>query len=143
MSRSGCGTAGGFVTSQKSPIRNVQPSGCMTSRSGEKSVVIAPEILKLPPEEPKAVELVLTPEEEAAKAEDKFLPVPGYQWSQDETQILLSRPARHRGFNEGDKSLYVYTVATKELLKSYERRSGPCQRENVPERQANRLCEER
>ena len=85
--------------------------------SGEKSIVIAPEVLKLPPEEPNAVEPEPTPEEAAARAEDKFIPIPGYQWSQDETQILLSRPARHRGFNEGDKSLYVYTMAAKELLK--------------------------
>ncbi len=85
--------------------------------TGEKSVVIAPDVVKLPPEETKAVEPEPTPEEVAAKAEDKFLPVHGYLWSPDETQILLSRPARKRGFNEGDKSLYVYTLATKELLK--------------------------
>ena len=85
--------------------------------SGEKSVVIAPEILKLPPEEPPAVAPEPTPEEAAAQKKDKFLAVPGYQWSPDETQILLSRPARHRGFNEGDKALYVYTIATKGLLK--------------------------
>ena len=85
--------------------------------SGEKSVVIAPEILKLPPEEPKAVVPEASAAEADKKPEDKFMAIPGYAWSPDETQILLSRPARHRGFNEGDKALYVYTIATKELQK--------------------------
>ena len=87
--------------------------------SGEKSVVIPLEILKLPPEIKPEVkeEKSVAPEPASAESEDKFLPVPGYHWSPDETRILLAKPAKHRGFAEGDKSLHIYTVATQELHK--------------------------
>ena len=44
-----------------------------------------------------------------------YYAIPGYQWSPDETQLLLTTAPKHRSFGKGDTALYVYTIATKSI----------------------------
>src|SRR5579871_2702463 len=82
-------------------------------RSGERTPVIAAETLQLPAPEPKPESNGSAPE---TPASPEFIPIPGYQWSPDETRMLLAH-LPHRRASHGDKALYVYTLATGELHK--------------------------
>jgi dipeptidyl-peptidase-4 len=78
--------------------------------TGNRMPIIAADKLLLPASEPK-------PEENgSAPAKPNAIPIPGYQWSPDETRILFAHLPQRRS-SHGDKALYIYTLATGELSK--------------------------
>jgi dipeptidyl-peptidase 4 len=77
-------------------------------RSGTPIPIIPAVTLQLPTPEPKS--------EGTPPVKPSFIPIPGYQWSPDETHLLLAH-LPHRRASQGDKMLYVYTLADGELRK--------------------------
>ncbi|HZT41341.1 MAG TPA: S9 family peptidase [Chthonomonadaceae bacterium] len=89
-------------------------------RTGERKPVVDAKKLKLPKGEGEA-----PPPEESDSGEDAatgetkqkpdVVPVSGYQWSPDETRLLIARKTTAHATVPGDKSLYVYTLATQKM----------------------------
>ena len=82
-------------------------------QSGERTPIISAATLQMPVSEPKPEANGVAP---ASPAKPNAIPIPGYQWSPDETRLLLAH-LPHRRASQGDKTLYVYTLATGELRK--------------------------
>jgi dipeptidyl-peptidase-4 len=85
--------------------------------TGQRIPIIAAETLKLPDSKPEQEPIrtdAVSPTD--SPDEPKVIPISGYQWSPDETRLLLAH-LPHRRASQGDKALYIYTLATRELRK--------------------------
>lgn len=89
-------------------------------KTGKRRPVLTAKQLRLPVSERPRPPKTPPPANETMEAAKKrknaqnYLTIHGYQWSPDESQVLFARSPRRRS-SEGDKALYVYTLATKEL----------------------------
>lgn len=91
-------------------------------RSGERTPLIAPDALKLPPHTPRPAEGAEADGEAGEEAEateagdgkpDTFA-IREYTWSPDETRLLFAHTPKRRAA-QGDVDVYIYTLATKKL----------------------------
>jgi dipeptidyl-peptidase-4 len=92
---------------------------------GHRTPIIALKALQLPsPESTSSEETDPTGKVDGAAS---MIAIRGYQWSPDETRLLLANLPQRRAAH-GDKTLYVYTLATGELRKvadsEYEHRNA-------------------
>ena len=81
---------------------------------GERAPLIFADALKIKSETNSEAQTPIEPGEEAKAKEEATLVIHGYQWSPDETRLLLARlPRPHE--SEPDKALYIYTPETQTL----------------------------
>ncbi|HZO88422.1 MAG TPA: S9 family peptidase [Chthonomonadaceae bacterium] len=103
-----------FSYLDRAPDSEVETIWMYDIATGERTVVVAPEKLRLPKAERPAQSAAPEEDDTGEARGEEALRIHGYQWSPDETRILFARPP-HRTSAPADQALYVYTLAARTL----------------------------